>query len=152
MYLNTDLTVIVVGELFDYEGNLKQKFVKHNLITSAGYDFLANCMCNVDRPSPLKYIAVGSGDNKPTFEDVELQNEVMRKLCDYSHSNGSTFLALGTTLEPGEATGALTEAGILNSLSGGVLFDRVTFPVVNKEPMDTYRISFTLTFKELEVI
>lgn len=152
MYLNADLKVIVVGELFDCDGNLKQKFVKHNLITSAGYDFLSDCMCNATRPAPLKYIAVGTGTDEPTLADTKLQSELLRKLCDYSHISGDTFFALGATLEPGEATGALTEAGILNASVDGVLFDRIVFPVINKEPLDTYRISFTLTFKELEVI
>lgn len=150
--MQANIKVIVTGELFDVEGNLKQKFVKHNLITSGGYDFLSDCMCNASRPAPLKYIAVGTGNEQPSLSDTKLQNEIMRKVCDYSHSDGNTFFALGTTLEPGEADGALTEAGILNASNGGVLFDRVVFPVVNKEPMDTYRISFTLTFKELEVI
>lgn len=152
MHTNTNIKVTVVGELFDGDGNLKQKFVKHNLITSAGYDFLSDCMCNATRPAPLKYIAVGSGTTEPVMEDTTLETEVLRKLCDYSHVEGNAYLALGSTLEPGEATGALTEAGILNASTDGVLFDRIVFPVINKEPLDTYRISFTITFKELEVV
>lgn len=152
MFTNTNIKVIVCGELFDGDGNLKQKFVKHNLITSAGYDFLSDCMCNATRPAPLKYIAVGTGTTEPTLEDTAMESELIRKLCDYSHTSGDAFLALGVTLEPGEATGALTEAGILNASNGGVLFDRLVFPVINKEPLDTYRISFTLLFKELETV
>ena len=37
------LNVIVTGKLYDKDGNLKQMFVKHNLITNAGYEFLVNC-------------------------------------------------------------------------------------------------------------
>ena len=152
MYLKTDVVVTVVGELMDSEGNLKQKFVKHNLITDAGYDFMADCLCNATRPSPLKYIAVGTGATEPDSADTALEAELLRKLCDYTHVSGEHFFALGTTLEQGEATGALTEAGILNASTNGVLFDRVVFPVINKEPLDTYRISFTATFKELDAI
>ena len=38
------LNVIVTGKLYDKDGNLKQMFVKHNLITNSGYEFLA-CGC-----------------------------------------------------------------------------------------------------------
>lgn len=152
MFTNANIKVIVCGELFDGDGNLKQKFVKHNLITSAGYDFLSDCMCNATRPAPLKYIAVGTGTTEPTLEDTAMESELIRKLCDYSHVSGDAFFSLGVTLEPGEATGALTEAGILNDSVAGTLFDRLVFPVINKEPLDTYRISFTLLFKELETV
>lgn len=152
MFTNANIKVIVCGELFDGDGNLKQKFVKHNLITSAGYDFLSDCMCNATRPAPLKYIAVGTGTTEPTLEDTTMESELLRKLCDYSHVSGNDYFSLGVTLEPGEATGALTEAGILNDSVAGILFDRLVFPVINKEPLDTYRISFTLLFKELETV
>lgn len=152
MGINTDINVIVVGELFDSEGNLKCKFVKHNLITSAGYDFLADCMCNATRPAPLKYIAFGSGTTAPKISDTKLVSEKIRKQCDYNHLVGNTYLALGVTLGAGEATGTLTEAGLFNASSGGVLFDRVVFPEMNKEELDSYRISFTIHFKELDSV
>lgn len=152
MDINTNIKVIVTGELFDSEGNLKCKFVKHNLITSAGYNFLADCMCNTTRPSPLKYIAFGSGTTEPKLSDTALASERVRKQCDYSHLAGSTYLALGVTLGAGEATGKLTEAGLFNASSGGVLFDRVVFPEMNKEELDSYRVSFTINFKELDSV
>ena len=75
---------------------------------------------------------------------------MFRKSCDYSYVDNDKFLSLGVTLVPGEATGAITEAGILNASTGGVLFDRVTFPVINKDTLDTYRISFTIVMEEIE--
>ena len=152
MGINTDINVIVVGELFDSEGNLKCKFVKHNLITSAGYDYLADCMCNATRPAPLKYIAFGSGTTAVKVSDTQLVSERVRKQCDYNHIAGNTYLALGATLGAGEATGKLTEAGLFNASSGGVLFDRVVFPEMNKEELDSYRMSFTINFKELDSV
>ena len=36
-----------------------------------------------------------------------------------------------------------------NASTGGTLFDRITFPVINKEALDTYRLSFTIIISEL---
>lgn len=146
--MQSNITVIVTGQLFDEDGNLKQKFVKHNLITYSGYAFLANCFGSFTRPSPMRYIAVGTGATAPALEDVALENEVTRKETTFDYANGSKFLAIGITLMPGEGTGALTEAGIFNT--DNILFDRVTFPVVNKGDLDTYVISFNLEFAEVE--
>lgn len=147
--MQANIKVIVTGELFDVDGNLKQKFVKHNLITNSGYDFLANCFGNNTRPSPMKYIAVGTGSDAPALTDTSLRSELIRKLGDFSHGDGEKFLTLGITLSPNEGTGALTEAGIFNV--DNILFDRVTFPVINKGALDTYRISFNIYFEEMEV-
>lgn len=144
--MQANIKVIVTGELFDVDGNLKQKFVKHNLITNSGYDFLANCFGNSTRPSPMKYIAVGTDSTTPALANTALQKELIRKAGDFSHENGAKFLTLGITLSPNEGTGALTEAGIFNA--DNILFDRVTFPVINKGALDTYRISFNVYFEE----
>lgn len=144
--MNANIKVVVTGELLDENGNLKQKFVKHNLITNSGYDFLANCFGNSTRPSPMKYIAVGTGTTAPALTDTKLKSELIRKTGDFSHGTGSKYLTLGISLLPNEGTGALTEAGIFNA--DNVLFDRLTFPVINKGALDTYRISFNVYFTE----
>ena len=59
------------------------------------------------------------------------------------------FFSFYVTFNAGEATGAITEAGLLNASSGGTLFDRVTFPVINKGALDIYNIDFTITFSEV---
>ena len=144
----SNISVIVTGELFDEDGNLKQKFVKHNLITNAGYDFLASCFGSYTRPAPMRYIAVGTGVTIPSLTDTALNSELTRKETTFDYATGNTFLTIGITLLPGEGVGALTEAGIINS--DDVLFDRVTFPVINKGDLDTYVLSFNLYFTELE--
>lgn len=143
------MKVIVKGELYDKDMQLKQSFIKHNLITNAGYKFLAQCIGDSTRPAKLSHIAVGTGTNAPSLTNTTLQKELFRKSCDYSYADGNSFLSLGVTLVPGEATGAITEAGIFNASSAGVLFDRVTFPVINKDILDTYRISFTIIMEEV---
>lgn len=147
-----NIKVIVTGELFDEEGNLKQKFVKHNLITNKGYDFLCNSFANSIRPNPMQYIAVGSGTTPPELTDTGLESEVERLQAEFSHTPDSTFLTIGITLGAGVATGALTEAGIFNDAEAGDMFDRVTYPVINKDALDVYRITFNIVFKESEIV
>lgn len=144
-------TVIVEGTLYDENMNIKQRFVKHNLITNAGYKFLADCMGNSTRPAALKYIAVGTSTTAPALADTALKAEKFRKACSYSYVSGNKYLSLEVTLNPGEATAALTEAGILTASSGGILFDRVTYPVINKDALDTYVVSFKITMSETTV-
>lgn len=144
----SNISVIVTGELFDEDGNLKQKFVKHNLITNAGYNFLANCFGNPTRPTPMRYIAVGTDSKAPSLSDTALGFELARKETTFDYASGNTYLTIGITLLPGEGVGSLTEAGILNS--DNILFDRVVFPVINKGDLDTYVLSFNLYFTELE--
>jgi len=45
----------------------------------------------------------------------------------------------------GDATGAITEAGVFNASSSGTMFDRVVFPVVNKGSDDSLTAVFTFT-------
>lgn len=146
--MNANIKVVVTGELLDADGNIKQKFVKHNLITQSGYDFLSNCFGNSTRPAPMRYIAVGTGTTSPTLNDTKLKSELLRKEGDFSHGANTKFITLGITLLPSEATGSLTEAGIFNA--DNILFDRLTFPVINKGALDTYRISFNVYFDEKE--
>lgn len=146
----TDLKVIVTGELLDDDGNLKQKFVKHNLITNAGYNFLADCFGATSRPSPMNYIAVGTGTTAPALTQTALVKQLSRKSATYNHTANTTSLTLSTTFYAGEATGALTEAGIFNASSGGIMFDRITFPVINKQDLDIVIITFTITFTEVD--
>ena len=148
----SSIKVIVIGELLDNKGNLKQKFIKHNLITNVGYDFLCNCFANATRPDPMEYIAVGTGTTAPALTDTTLVAEIERLKAGYSHTSADKFLTLSATFGAGVATGALTEAGIFNAATGGIMFDRVTYPVINKEELDTYIISFTLLFNEVETV
>lgn len=118
---------------------------KDNMILNAGFDFVCEALCKSARPSAMEYIAVGSGTAAVAEGDTKLGTEVARKKAQYTHSNGTKTLALSVTFPAGEATGALTEAGICNAASSGVFFDRVVFPVINKGAGDTYTITFEIT-------
>lgn len=150
MDINSFMNVTVTGELYDENMNLKQKFVKHNLIVDKGYDFISDCFGNSTRPAAMRYIAVGTGTAAPAATNTALGSEVLRKACTYTHTASSKFFTLNVTFNPGEASAALTEAGVFNATSGGSMFDRVTYPVINKDALDTFIVSFQVTLKEVE--
>ncbi|MNY58259.1 hypothetical protein D3C86_1945800 [compost metagenome] len=48
------------------------------------------------------------------------------------------------TFGEGVGSGAVTEAGLFNAATGGVLTNRSVFGVKNKEPEDIFTINWTL--------
>lgn len=140
------MTVVVTGTLYDGNGNIKQKFVKHNLITSVGFDFVSNCLGSTIRPKPISQIGVGTSNTPPALGDTSLGALKSKKACTYNHAAGTTFLTFQASFGAGEATGTLVEAGIFTG--DGTLFDRVVHPAVNKESGDIYEMTFEIILKE----
>ena len=140
------MAVVVTGVLYDENNNIKQKFVKHNLITSVGFDFVSNCLGLTTRPEPISQIGVGTNNTAPALGDTNLGALKLKKACSYTHTAGTTSLVFQASFGAGEATGALVEAGIFTG--DGTLFDRVVYPVINKESGDTYKMIFEIILKE----
>lgn len=116
-----------------------------NLITNAGFDFICNAIAASDRPSAMNYTALGTGTAATDAAQTALSSELTRKSAAYSHTSGTKEFTLTTTFGAGEATGAITEAGIVNAASGGTLLDRVTFAVINKGTQDELTTKFVFT-------
>ena len=144
--MKSEMAVVVTGVLYDENNNIKQKFVKHNLITSVGFDFVSNCLGSTTRPEPISQIGVGTNNTAPALGDTNLGALKLKKACTYTHTAGTTSLVFQTSFGAGEATGALVEAGIFTG--DGTLFDRVVYPVINKESGDTYKMIFEIILKE----
>lgn len=118
----------------------------NNMVLNGGIDFLCNAFgASSARPNAMSHIAVGTGTTAVAAGDTKLVSELLRKAASYSHSVGTTKLTVQTTFNAGEATGAITEAGICNASSGGTFFDRVTFPVINKGASDVLTVTFEIT-------
>lgn len=50
-----------------------------------------------------------------------------------------------STFNPGEGTGAVTEAGVFNAATAADMLCRTVFAVVNKAATDTMVITWTIT-------
>lgn len=119
---------------------------KDNLILDVGFDFIADAIGNaVSRPNVMAYTAVGTGTTETAASQTGLVNELARKAATYAHTAGTKVFTFTTMFAAGEATGAITEAGICNAASNGIFLDRVTFAVINKGADDTYESHFQFT-------
>lgn len=120
---------------------------KDNLVLNGGIDFLCDAFGkSSSRPNVMNYIALGTGTTAAAATQTALVTEAKRKAATYAHTAGTTVLTLSATFNAGEATGALTEAGIVNASSAGTFFDRVVFDVINKGANDVFTANFEITF------
>lgn len=119
---------------------------KDNLIVDVGFDFVADSIGKATgRPNVMSHIAVGTGTTAAAGSQTALVTEIMRKAAAYAHVVGSKTFTFEVTFEAGEATGALTEAGVFNAATAGTMLDRVVFGVINKGANDTLKVTFTFT-------
>ena len=119
---------------------------KDNLILNVGFDFIADAIGKAsDRPACMAYTAVGTGTTETDPTQTGLVTELARKAATYAHVAGTKVFTFTTKFAEGEATGAITEAGICNANSTGIFLDRVTFSVINKGDDDTYESHFQFT-------
>lgn len=91
------------------------------VITDAGLNELAKLLAG--QGTAFGYIALGTGTTGPSVSDTALENEVIRKPASVSVSgNKATFTAV---INPGDLVGVnITEIGLFNASSGGVLYYR----------------------------
>jgi len=119
---------------------------KDNLITTVGFDFLADAIGEpASRPDVMSHIAVGTGTTAAAIGDTTLETELDRQAATYAHTTSTKIFTFSTTYAAGDATGAITEAGVLNDATTGTLLDRVVFSAINKGAADTLTVTFTFT-------
>lgn len=117
----------------------------HNLITDAGLDGMATNSI----PTLTQYIAVGTGSTAPANNQTALIAEVgrvnRRSTGDDSNTSGPAFAYWSTKrvylFIEAEANGNLTEVGLLNQVTGGILFARQLFKDVGGVPTTVIKTS-----------
>ena len=113
-----------------------------NLVVTAGKNWVADRMNNAN--TVMTHMAVGTGTNAAAAGDTTLQTENDRNALT-STTVTTNAVAYVATWAAGDATAALTEAGILDAASGGDLLARTVFSVVNKGAADSMTITWTIT-------
>ena len=122
-----------------------ETFSQDNLIVDDGFDFISDVIGNATQPGFMSHVAIGTGTTGEVGGDSALETELLRKTATYNHVGGTKVFTLEATFLAGEGTGAITEAGMLNNAVGGLLLDRLTFPVKNKGALDELTVRFTFT-------
>lgn len=104
-------------------------FEQHNMIVNSGFNFIISSMINSgnNRPSPMGYIALGTGDTAAAATQTSLVNETYRAAGTWQWSAGSKTFTITASWAKGAVLGTITEAGVFNSSSGGTMLDRLVF-------------------------
>ena len=147
MQQNETLKMIGTLELELTKGNGDIEYRrKDNIIVDVGFDFIADAIGkSASRPAVMSHIAVGTDATAPAAGQTALGAELTRLAAAYAHTAGTKTFTFSATFGAGVGTGAITEAGVLNAAAAGIMFDRVTFAVVNKGADDSLAATFTFT-------
>ena len=114
-----------------------------NLVVTAGKNFVASRMKDTTKAA-MTHMAVGTGTTAAAAGNTTLVSETDRNALT-STTVTNNAIAYVATWAAGDATAALTEAGIFNASSGGDMLCRTVFSVVNKGASDSMTITWTVT-------
>jgi len=144
MKVTDDLPVF--GKLY-ISLNDEQVYVSENLVVTSGMNWIAQRIAGSTSPAPndMDYMALGQNTQATQLEDIALKEEIARaqmSAVPQVTSNRVTFIS---TFVEGIGTGAITEAGIFDSATNGVMLSRSVFPVVNKQVDDYMTILWVIS-------
>lgn len=134
----------VLIQLYDQDGNLKEEQTTHNLVTTAGKNAIASRLASSPGSAVPTHMAIGTGTTAANAADTTLVTEIDRNALT-SNTATTNVLTMVGNWAAGDGTGAITEAGVLSAASGGTLFVRAVFSVINKAAGDTLAITWALT-------
>lgn len=133
--------------LTDKNGNVKDTREVKNLVVNAGLAYIISRMVGTSK-AVMSHMALGAGTTAAAATQTDLVSLLgAREPLDTTTITGtnSEKVQYVATFEPGDATGAVTEAGLFNAASGGDMLCRTVFAVVNKAADDQMAITWTIT-------
>ncbi len=129
--------------LRDKDGNVKDERNIKNLIVDSGLNFICDRMKNDE--TAMTHMALGSGSTAAAAGDTSLGSQLGSREALDSDTVSSNTITYTASFEAGDATGAVTEAGIFNAASGGTMLCRTVFAVVNKSADDSLSVTWAIT-------
>jgi len=126
------------------DGQVKLDREEENLVVDTGLNYIANRMKEAV-VGAMSHVAVGSGATAAAAGDTALDTQISTRKALTSTTVTAGNIVYATTFAAGESTGAITEAGIFNAASAGVMLCRTVFAVVNKGADDTLAITWTVS-------
>lgn len=134
-------------QLFGPDGKLKDERRVHNLVVDDGLIHIADQMADQGE-NQMSHMAIGTSTGQGAG-DTTLATELDRNALTGGYpSHSGAIVSYQATWAAGDGTGAISEAGILNSASGGDLLCYVDFSVINKGASDVLQIDWDLTFQD----
>lgn len=125
-------------EVFDKNGKLKETRNISNLVTNTGFAAMASRWNGSGGEAAFTYIGVGTGTTAANVADTTLETETTTSGLSRAAGTASrtTTTVTNDTAELTHTfsvtgTVAVTECGIFNAASGGVLGSRQVFTAIN---------------------
>ncbi len=145
---------VIELKLFGPDGILKDKRVVKdvrvmpNTITTFCDKVVANRMSGSVTDGVISHIAVGTGSGGGASSNSLVTEEDRNAVT--SNTQGSAAadndIVIVGDWAAGDATAAITEAGLFNDASNPGMFAYADFAAINKAAGDTLQITWTLTF------
>jgi len=136
------------GDVFitvkDKDGNIKEERKEENLVVSAGLNFICSRMKDTT-DGAMSHMALGSGTTAAAAGDTDLESILGSREALDSTTVSSNTITYVASFEAGDATGAVTEAGIFNASTAGTMLCHVVFPAINKQADDTMSVTWVIT-------
>jgi len=137
-------------ELFDKEGKLIQIVEKDNTFMAVGDAHVADQLAATPGEAAMGWMAVGSSGTPFSSASTTLGDEIDRNALtagypEQGETEADNDVVYKAFWAAGDATGALTEAGIFNSSGAGTMLAASTYAVINKGASDTLTITWTVT-------
>ena len=124
--------------------NGEETTVEKNLVVDTGLNFIASRMKDSSL-NPISHIGLGSGTTPSNSSDTDLESLISSRITLTSTTVTDNKITYVGTFGPGVSTGAITEAGLFNASTSGIMLSRVVFPVINKQADDSLAITWTIT-------
>ena len=141
---NLELSGQVAIVLRDKDGNVKEERTEKNLVVTTGLNYIASRMKDASATA-MTHMALGSGTTSAAAGQTDLVTLLGAREALDSTTVTANAVAYVSSFEAGDATGAVTEAGIFNASTSGTMLCRVVFSVVNKAADDTMTVTWTIT-------
>ena len=114
-----------------------------NLVVTTGKNYVASRIKDASATA-MTHMAIGTGSTAAAASDTALGSEAARTTLTSTTVSTNTVVYVDS-FGAGIGTGAITEAGLFNASSGGTMFCRTVFSVVNKGADDSMTITWTIT-------
>lgn len=146
-YDTSSLTGRVKLTLFGPDGEIKQQVEDHNLVVTAGKNWLATYLAQTNT-SDMIMMAIGTSSTAVAAGDTALNGEFCTRIVGTTYASNNIY-QLTATFPANNPSSTLTtgvnEAGIFNAGTAGTMFTHATFATVNKAPADSLQIVWQVT-------
>lgn len=136
MTLRANMKLVLRGA----DGKVKETRVA-NTVTTAGKNGAADQILASPSLNKPTHMAVGTGSPTGTALGAETDRNALT-----SKTRSGAVVTMVGDWAAGDATAALTEAGVFDAAATGNMWLSASFSVVNKGASDTLQITWTLTY------